>query len=68
MLKFQLIYRKIYNLISTLINIIAWKNNLKRHLNLKFIRWNFIGTEGAAKLSESLSKLTNLTTLNLNFG
>jgi hypothetical protein len=34
---------------------------------MKLIRSNQIGDEGAAKLSESLSKLTNLTTLDLNF-
>ena len=42
--------------------------NLKRHLNFKLNSHNQIGNEGAAKLSESLSKLVNLTTLNLNFG
>ena len=35
-------------------------------LNLNFNE-NQIGAEGAAKLSESLSKLINLNTLNLNF-
>jgi hypothetical protein len=37
------------------------------NLNLDFKR-NQIGDEGAKKLSECLSKLTNLTTLNLNIG
>jgi hypothetical protein len=41
--------------------------NLKPHFNLKLYRKNEIGAEGAEKLSESLSKLTNLSTLNLNF-
>ncbi len=34
---------------------------------LKFISLNDIGTEGAAKLGEGVSKLLNLTSLNLNF-
>ncbi len=36
----------------------TWKN----------FRDNSIGDEGAAKLGESVSKLVNLTYLNLNFG
>jgi hypothetical protein len=34
--------------------------------NLKLISRNGIGIEGAAKLGEGISKLANLTTLNLN--
>jgi hypothetical protein len=34
---------------------------------LKFISGNQIGAEGAAKLGEEVSKLMNLTGLNLNF-
>jgi hypothetical protein len=41
--------------------------NLTRHSNLNLIRYNQISDEGEAKLGESLSKLTNLTALDLNF-
>jgi hypothetical protein len=34
---------------------------------MKFIRYSRISDEGAAKLGECVSKLMNLTTLNLNF-
>jgi hypothetical protein len=40
--------------------------NLKRHWNLKLISNNEIGAEGAAKLGESVSKLVNLSSLNLD--
>ena len=33
-----------------------------------FISWNGIGAEGAEKIGEGVSKLLNLTSLNLNFG
>ncbi len=33
----------------------------------KFISGNSIGYEGAAKIGEGVSKLLNLTSLNLNF-
>ena len=35
-------------------------------MNNKISRLNEIGYEGAAKIGEGLSKLLNLTTLNLN--
>jgi hypothetical protein len=34
---------------------------------MKLIRRNDIGAEGTAKLDEEISKMMNLTTLNLNF-
>ncbi len=34
---------------------------------LKFISWNSIGAEGAAKVGEGVSKLLNLTSLDMNF-
>ncbi len=49
------------------LKILLGKQNLKWYWNLKFIRVNQIGTEGAVKLSEGVSKLLNLTSLNLNF-
>jgi hypothetical protein len=36
-------------------------------MKLKISRGNYIYAEGAAKIGEDLSKLLNLTTLNLNF-
>jgi hypothetical protein len=36
-------------------------------MKLKISRSNDIGDVGAAKIGEGLSKLLNLTTLNLNF-
>jgi hypothetical protein len=38
----------------------------KKILILKFISYNTIGAEGAAKLDEGVSKLLNLTCSNLN--
>ena len=35
--------------------------------SLKFISGNSIGAEGAEKIGEGVSKLQNLTRLNLNF-
>jgi hypothetical protein len=35
--------------------------------SLKFISENGIGDEGAVKIGEGVSKLLNLTSLNLNF-
>jgi hypothetical protein len=40
---------------------------LKHHSNLKLIRNNEIGAEGAAKFGLEISKLVNLSSLNLNF-
>ena len=34
---------------------------------MKLNRYNEIGDEGAAKLGEDISKLMNLTSLNMNF-
>ncbi len=43
-------------------------NKFKNKLNIiKFLSENEIGDDGAAKLGESVSKLLNLNTLNLNF-
>ncbi len=54
-------------------NIIPLKNakrnkkKLKSYWIFKLIRNNGIGADGAGKLGEGVSKLLNLTTLNLNF-
>jgi hypothetical protein len=46
----------------------AWnKKILKSNLIFKFIRYNEFGDGGAAKLVEGVSKLLNLTNLNLDF-
>jgi hypothetical protein len=37
-----------------------------RYWILKFISWNSIGSEGAEKIGEGVSKLLYLTSLNLN--
>jgi hypothetical protein len=34
---------------------------------MKFISYNGISDDGSAKLGEGISKLLNLTTLNINF-
>jgi hypothetical protein len=43
------------------------KKNLKSHCIFKFISGNIIGSDGAEKLGEGVSKLLNLTSLNLDF-
>ncbi len=42
-------------------------NNGNQNWFLKFNSGNSIGAEGAAKIGEGVSKLLNLTSLNLNF-
>jgi hypothetical protein len=43
------------------------KQNENKYWILKFISENNIGDVGAAKLGEGVSKLLNLSSLNLNF-
>jgi hypothetical protein len=43
------------------------KQNEIHYWFLKFIRYESIGAGGAAKIGEGVSKLLNLTSLNLNF-
>ncbi len=59
MIYFKLISFKIYK--------IVWNKIIKNYLNLIFIRDNGISAEGAEKLCEGVSKLVNLTNLNLDF-
>ncbi len=62
------IYRNIYNLISSKIYNIGCKNkNPKSFWFFKLFNSNGIGADGSGKLGEGLSKLLNLTSLNLNF-
>jgi hypothetical protein len=51
-----------------MVKLFGIKKKLKMLLKLETFRFNEIGEEGAAKLGEGVSKLVNLTALNLNFG
>jgi hypothetical protein len=52
----------------SLINNFAWNKKIKIKMYLKIYSLNEIYDNGAAKIGEGLSKLLNLTTLNLDFG
>jgi hypothetical protein len=58
--KIKLIIRKIYNLNSLLINIIAWNKIL-------IISNNDIGSDEVTNIGEGISELVILTSLNINF-
>jgi hypothetical protein len=54
-------------MISFKLKIFLCFKNCKRYWILKINSYNGIGLEGAAKLSIGISRLLNLTSLNLNF-
>ncbi len=69
-LNFKWIFELIYIIIQNLFflkKIKLLEKKFKRNQNLQFNRDNLIGTEGIAKLGKGVSKLVNLTSLNLNF-
>jgi hypothetical protein len=43
------------------------KHNEIQYWILKFISDNYLGAEGASKIGDGVSKLLNLTSLNLDF-